>query len=57
MPAILEHIVAKFPHFRIVSDHKNRAPVFRHVALLPNWFIWSVSYVWLNQTDQINQID
>jgi hypothetical protein len=34
MSAILEHIVDKLPHFRIVIDDKNCTPVFGHTALL-----------------------
>jgi hypothetical protein len=34
MPAILEHIVDKLPHFHIVIDDENRAPLFGHAALL-----------------------
>jgi hypothetical protein len=37
MPAVLKHIVNKFPHFRIVIDDENRAPLFCHAALLLGW--------------------
>jgi hypothetical protein len=34
MPTILEHIMDKLSHFRIVIDDENRAPLFGHTALL-----------------------
>jgi hypothetical protein len=34
MPAVLEHIVDKLLHFRIVIDDENRTPLLGHAALL-----------------------
>jgi hypothetical protein len=34
MPTILEHIMDKLPHFRIVIDNENRAPLLGHTSLL-----------------------
>jgi hypothetical protein len=34
MPALLEHIVDKLPHFCIVIDDENRTPLLGHAALL-----------------------
>jgi hypothetical protein len=42
MPTILEHIVDKLPHFRIVIDDKNRAPVLGHAALLLRFRLFSL---------------